>query len=135
MRLDPILDARLQALEDFAMVYETAVVPFCAGDYLPAFYDFYRIKKRHSKLVPAAEGFCEALTEVSGDGRGQLIAAKTESLFGPPKRVMCFEDSAPVVRQLEGTGGRGLGPFFFIFDLLFCEYDGFTLCFISGSNN
>lgn len=28
-----------------------------------------------------------------------------------------------------------LAPFFFVFDLMFCEYEGFTLCFLSGSNN
>ena len=36
----------------------------------------------------------------------------------------------------EALGGRrGLSPFFFVFDMMFCEYPECTLCFMSGTNN
>lgn len=46
---------------------------------------------------------------------------------------MLFDDVSGIIDELEGPDG--LAPFFFFFDLMFCEYDDFTLCFMSGSNN
>ena len=130
---DPRWDKRWDLLDDFAMVYETAVIPFSSGDYLTEFYDFYRIKNRKASLVPSPDGFYETLKEVSGDDRWQPIAEKTESLFGLPTRVTVFDDHTQLRENLGGR--RGLSPFFFVFDLMFCEYEDFTLCFMSGTNN
>ena len=130
---DPGWDERWSQLDEFAMSYETAVIPFSPGDYLTEFYDFYRIKGRKPTLLPAADSFYEALRQVSGDRVWKPIAEKTESLFGLPSRVMVFDDDA---RLREALGGRrGLSPFFFVFGLMFCEFEGFTLCFLSGTNN
>ena len=97
------------------------------------FYDFYEIKNRKAKLVPSTEGFEETLKNVSGEYSWEAIAEKTESLFGLPVRVTVFDNDEKLREELEGP--EGLAPFFFVFDLMFCEYGEYTLCFISGSNN
>lgn len=122
-----------ELLDQVSMEYETAVVPFFEEDYLREFYDWFRIKKRDQKLVPAEEGFAAALRDLSGESVWQPIADKTQRLFGLPKRVCVFEDAAALRDELGGR--KGLAPFFFVFDLMFCEYEGFTLCFLSGTNN
>ncbi len=125
--------AKLKLLDDLAMRYEVAVKPLYEEDYLKEFYDFYEIKNRKAKLVPAEEGFVETLKNVSGEYRCEAIAEKTKSLFGLPLRVTVFDDDTKLKDELEGP--EGLAPFFFVFDLMFCEYGEYTLCFISGSNN
>ena len=125
--------AKLKLLKDLAMRYEVAVKPLYEKDYLKEFYDFYEIRKRKEKLVPAEEGFEETLKNVSGEYRWEAIAEKTKSLFGLPLRVTVFDDITKLRDEMEGP--EGLAPFFFVFDLMFCEYGEYTLCFISGSNN
>ena len=124
---------KTERLIELAMRYETAVLLLPEDNYAKTFFDFYEIKNRDAKTIPAPDGFYETLKEVCGDDVWQPIAEKTESLFGLPKRVAVFENDAAWKDELEGPDG--LGPFFFIFGVMFCEYDGFTLCFISGSNN
>lgn len=129
---DIIFD-KVDVLDDLAMEYEVAVIPFFENDYLSEFFDFYKIKDRGMKLIPSETGFDESLKDLNGEYRWEAISEKTKSLFGLPARVMVFDDNAVLNEKL---GGRsGLSPFFFVFDLMFCEYKGYTLCFISGSNN
>ena len=125
--------AKLKLLDDLAMRYEVAVKPLYEEDYLKEFQDFYEIKNRRAKLVPAEEGFEETLKNVSGEDSCEAVAEKTKSLFGLPVRVTVFENNVKLREELEGPDG--LSPFFFVFDLMFCEYGEYTLCFISGSNN
>ena len=125
--------AKLKLLNDLAMQNEVGIKPLYEKDYLKEFYDFYEIKNRKAKLVPAEEGFEETLKNVSGEYRWEAIAEKTKSLFGLPLRVTVFDDDIKLKEELEGPDG--LGPFFFVFDMMFCEYGEYTLCFISGSNN
>ena len=133
MAPDHGLAEKAAQLDQLTMRYETAVIRLPAQGYLEAFREHYEIRHVNAALIPSPDSFRETLKEVSGDDVWQPIAAETEKLFGVPKRVMILEDGRPVTDALEGPDG--LGPFFFIFDLMFCEYDGFTLCFISGSNN
>ncbi len=126
-------DERWDEIDAFSMVYETAVIPFSADGYLEEFYDLYEIRNRTPVLVPSEADFFETLKEVSGGNNGELIAAKTESLFGLPQKVMVFDDNSGIKDELEGPDG--LAPFFFVFDMMFCKYDDFTLCFMSGTNN
>ena len=133
MAKDPDVVRKVDRLDELAMGYETGVIDLYEDDYLTEFYTFYEIKNRNLKLIPSPEGFYEAMNDVSGYTRGEPIAREAERLFGLPKRIMVFEDSRTLVEEL---GGRwGLGPFFFVFDVMFCEYEGFTLCFLSGTNN
>ena len=131
---DEIYD-KVRILDDLAMVHEVAVIPLCAGDYLTDFYETYRIKNREPGFDVFPDDFHEALKEVGGHDVWQPIAAKTEELFGRPLRVTVFnaEEQKKLIEELEGP--RGLAPFFFVFDMMFCEYEGFTLCFMSGTNN
>ena len=125
---------KLDLLEDLAMGYEVGVIPFFEKNYLQEFYDFYEIRHRSGRLIPAEAGFEESLRDVSGEYRWEAIAEKALELFGRPFRVMVFDTYDPgLTEELGGT--RGLSPFFFVFDMIFCEYEGFTLCFMSGSNN
>ena len=132
-QLDPSLREKVDRLDDLAMYYETAVQLFPAAGWLETFFDFYEIKHRDLKLIPAEGGFRETLREVSGDDVFSPIADLTEELFGTPERVLVFEDSSALCDELDGPDG--LGPLFFIFGVMFCEYEGFTLCFLSGTNN
>ena len=125
--------AKLKLLDDLAMRYEVAVKPLYEEDYLKEFYDFYEIKNRKAKLVTVEEGFEETLKNVSGEDSCEAVAEKTKSLFGLPVRVTVFDNNVKLREELEGPDG--LSPFFFVFDLMFCEYGQYTLCFISGSNN
>lgn len=124
---------KLDLLDELAMGYEVAVIPLYEKDYLKEFYDFYRIKNRKAKLIPSEEGFEETLKGVSGEYRWEEIAEETERLFGLPERVTVFDDDTKLRDALGGR--RGLSPFFFVFDMMFCEYGEFTLCFLCGSNN
>ena len=130
---DTSLPEKADRLDNLSMYYETAVQLFPATDYLEAFLDFYEIKNRDLKLIPAEGNFRENLRELSGDDVFAPIADLTEELFGTPERVLVFEESAALCDELDGPDG--LGPLFFIFGLMFCEYGDFTLCFISGTNN
>lgn len=127
------LSEKAARLDKLAMYYETAVQLFPGTGYLKNFYDFYEIKNREPKLIPTEGGFRETLREVSGDDVFTPIADLTEELFGTPERVLVFDDSASLCDELDGPDG--LGPLFFIFGMMFCEYGGFTLCFMSGTNN
>lgn len=133
MTLAQNLSDRISELNELAMIYETGVSLFSAKDYLKEFYDFYEIRSRKEKLIPAPCGFEESLKDVSGDDCWKPIAHKTKSLFGIPFRVMVFEDVRDLKEELGGPDG--LSPFYSVFDLMFCEYEHYTLCFISGSNN
>ena len=124
---------KLQQLDDLAMGYEVAVIPLFEEDYLNEFYDFYKIRTRKSKLIPSEEGFEASLKTVSGEYRWESIAEMAKNLYGLPTRVMFLEDNPKLRDELGGR--RGLSPFFFVFDMMFCEYGDFTLCFMSGSNN
>ena len=121
-------------LHDFAMAYETAVVYLDEEDYLEELCYIYYIKNRDLHLIPSPEDFYTSLKEVSGEDCGGLIAEKAESLFGLPKRVMILEEEKQLISELEACED-GWGAFYIVFGLLFCEYEGFTLCFISGTNN
>lgn len=121
-------------LDDFAMYFGTSVHYLDADDYLEEFYQLFFFKNREQKLVPWEESFQEAFMELCGTHGGKEIADKTESLFGLPKRIMVFEDTTSVVEELEASSD-GWGPFYSVFDLMFCEYEGFTLCFVVGSND
>ena len=131
--VDKSILENVDQLNRFAARYGAAVIAFPAEDWPEAFCDFYEIKNRNLKPVPSPDGFCGTLREVCGYDVWQPIAGRTESLFGLPRRVAVFEDAAALKDEMEGPDG--LGPFFFIFDMMFCEYDTFTLCFISGSDD
>lgn len=135
MRTSPEIAEKTKRLNELAMRYETAVLDFPKEGYLDAFYRFYEMKDRSRELAPSELCFLETLQETVGTDSAGPVAAETERLFGMPKRVLVFEDPKPVAEELEGEGGQGPGPFFFIFDLMFCEFKDCTLCFISGSNN
>ncbi len=132
-QLDPSLREKVDRLDDLAMYYETAVQLFPGTGWLENFFDFYEIKHRDLKLIHAEGSFRENLRELSGDDVFTPIADLTEELFGTPERVLLFEDSAALCDELDGPDG--LGPLFFIFGVMFCEYGDFTLCFMSGTNN
>ena len=124
---------QLYALDDLAMGYEVAVIHLLEDDYLSEFYDLFEVRGREARLVPSDEGFEQTLRAVCGERRWEVIAQRTEGLYGLPSRVMVFDDVAGLKDELEGPDG--LAPFFFVFDLMFCEYEGFALCFMSGTNN
>lgn len=131
------ISGKAAELDVFCMVYEVAAQVFFGGGYLEGFYDFYEIKSRELRLITSPFSFEDTLKEVCSDDVWRHIYEKTVSLFGRPDRVAVFEDdgqrSGRLISELEGPDG--LAPFFFVFDIMFCEYDGFALCFISGSNN
>lgn len=133
MIIDQEMLRKVAMLDMLAMEYETSVELFAGENYLEDFYDFYEIRKSFPKLISSPDSFHETMRKLCGDDVWQPIAEKTESLFGTPGRVTVFEDDTALRREMEGTDG--LAPFFFVFGLFFCEFDGFTLCFISGSNN
>ena len=133
MIIDESWKEKLDQLDDLAMTYEVAVIPFYEEDYLKEFYDFYELKNRKPKLIPSEEDFDESLRAVSGEYRWEEIAEKTKSFFGLPSRVMMFDDEAEIREDLGGPWG--LSTFFFVFGMMFCEFEGFTLCYMSGSNN
>ncbi len=133
MPIDTTVLDKAEMLDRLAMEYETSVYVFSADNYLNEFYDFFEIKNRKQKLISSPNTFHEALKELSGDDVWQRIAEKTEALFGVPTNVSIFEDDTVLKDEMEGPDG--LAPFFFVFDMMFCEYDDFSLLFISGTNN
>lgn len=133
MKIDETILDKVEQLDRLAMVYETAAIPFEPGGCLGEFYDFYQIKGRGARLVPSPEPFRGRLRELSGYDRWAPIADEAERLFGTPARVLEFDDDSTVRDELEGPDG--LAPFFFVFDVMFCEYEAFTLCLMSGTNN
>ena len=126
---------KVDALEELAMGYGTAVFELFAEDYLTEFYDLFRIRDRSPKLIPFEVSFREALRLSCGEGRFEAVAETAERLFGLPKRIMTFSEPDQKALTERLGGRRGRAPFFFVFDLLFCEYEGFALCFIPGSND
>ena len=75
----------------------------------------------------------KVMKDLCGERGWEAIAAETEGLFGPPKRVMVFDDAEKLRQSLGGP--RGCVGWFFVFDLMFCEFGDFTLCYICGTNN
>ena len=129
----PALMEKCSRLDKLSVYYETAVQLLPGSGYLEAFLEFYEIKNRELELIPAEGSFREALRELSGDDVWEPIARQTEALFGTPERITTVGELEALREELDGPDG--FGPFFFNFDLLFCEYGTFTLCFISGTNN
>ena len=134
MTTDPEVLEKALRLDRLAMEYETGVYALGAGDYAAEFFRTFRVRRnRNKKPVPCTEPtFREALRELAGDSVWRPIAEETEKLFGTPLRVTEFEDDEALREEL---GPKGYAPFFFVFGLMFCEYETFTLCFISGTNN
>ena len=126
---------KAEELDKLAMLYEVSVSPFFEKDYLTEFYDFYRIRNRKAKLIPSEKDLDGSLRDLSGEYRWKEIAEKTKSLFGLPERIMVFSIDDLEHLKDELGGRRGCSGFFFVFDVMFCEYDGYTLCFICGTNN
>ncbi len=128
-------DPRWSELDGFAMVREVSVTPFTGGDWLEAFYDFFEIRKKNRRFAPVPTGrdLYGSMEDLAGEEAGRAVAAETERLFGLPLALTRFEDDGDLREELSGP--RGLARFFFVFDILFCEYEGFTLCFICGTNN
>ena len=128
-------DPRWSELNAFAMEREISVTPFTDPDWLEAFYDFFEIRKKNRRFAPVPTGtdLYGGMTDLAGEEAGRAVAAETERLFGLPLRLTRFEDAQELMDELSGP--RGLAPFFFVFDALFCEYEGFTLCFLCGTNN
>ena len=52
--------------------------------------------------------------------------------FGDPKEVYTVKDLGKVLDALDGPKGRG--PYFFITNFFFAEYEDYTLCFFMGNN-
>jgi len=126
---------KVDVLDELAMGYGTAVFELFAEDYLTEFYDLFRLRYRRPRLVPFEVSFREALRQTCGEGRYEAIAETAERLFGLPKQIRTFAEKDRMALTDRLGGRHGLAPFFFVFDLLFCEYEGFTLCFIPGSND
>lgn len=126
---------KVDILNEVSMGYEVSVIPFFEKDYMKEFYDFYEIKNRAPKPVPLEEDFDECIKLLSGEYRWEEIAEKVKSLFGLPKRSLFFEEDGILALRDELDGPDGLAPFFFVFDIMFCEYDDYTLCYICGTNN
>ena len=126
-------DSRITLLNELSMPYETAVIPLYDADYTKEFCTFYHIYGQTAKTVPFELRFSDALKEICGDNCQKAIAETAVRLFGVPKRITVLEDGDNLIKLLEGPDGYA--PFFFVFDLMFCEYDHLTLCFLSGSNN
>lgn len=124
---------KIWQLGELTMENEVAVIPFSSGDYLNEFYRFYSIINRDQKLVPASDSFYEELKEIETYDTWREIIAQIKSEFGVPTGIKVFENPPALINELEGP--LGFAPFFFVDDLFFCEYEGFTLCFISGTNN
>lgn len=124
---------KIWQLGELTMENEVAVIPFSSGDYLNEFYRFYNIINRDQKLVPASDSFYEELKEIEIYDTWREIIAQIKSEFGVPTGIKVFENPPALINELEGP--LGFAPFFFVDDLFFCEYEGFTLCFISGTNN
>ena len=124
---------KLDLLNETAMGYEVGVTPLFEADYLKEFYDFFEIKDRSPRLIQSEDDFAESLRNLSGEYRWEASAEKTEELFGLPYRITFFDDITGLKEELGGP--NGLSSFFFVFDIMFCEYEGFTLCFICGTNN
>ncbi|MBR2578427.1 MAG: hypothetical protein IKE38_05785 [Erysipelotrichaceae bacterium] len=120
-------------LDDLAMDSEISVCLFSSGNYLNEFHEWFEIRNRDHKLKVSTEGFYEELKDLCGRDVYRQLADKTVELFGLPERIMRFEDDTGPKEELEGPDG--LAPFFFVFDMMFCEYKDLTLFFISGTNN
>ena len=133
MFVDNNTSEKATTLNDLTMKYEVAVIAFSADRYLNQFEDFYEIKNRNHRLIPSSLPFYDAFRELCGDDSFRQIAEMTEIMFGKPKSVMVFENIGSLINELEGPDG--LAPFFFVFDLMFCEFEDLTLCLISGTNN
>ena len=81
MITDKEWEANLKRLNDLAMQNEVGIKPLYEKDYLKEFYDFYEIKNRKAKLVPAEEGFEETLKNVSGEYRWEAIVEKEKPVW------------------------------------------------------
>ena len=121
-------------LDDLAMEYETAVFYLDKDDYLEQFFDLNFTVDRICSLTVYDGELEEAFSDLCGEDAGKLIAEKTESYFGIPKRILFFDDTAKVTDELEASSD-GWGVFYIVSDAMFLEYDGFALCFVSGTNN
>lgn len=132
MSIDDIIRSKVGILDGIAMKYEVSAQAFCADNYAEEFFGFYELKDRDHRIVPSPLSFNEALRELCG-GAWQPIAEKAAELFGEPSGITVFDDPGAVIKELEDP--EGLALFFYVFDIMFCRYDGFVLCFISGSNN
>ena len=121
-------------LDDLAMEYETAVFYLDKDDYLEQFYELNFAVDRTCSLTVYDGSLQDAFADLCGEDAGKLIAEKTESYFGIPKKILFFDDTAKVTDELEAASD-GWGVFYIVFDAMFLEYEGFALCFVSGTNN
>lgn len=124
---------KTEDFNEFSMQYEVYAHVLKNTDYLVEFFDFYEICDREHSLIESTESFNDLMRNLAGDDVFLKIIEKSEALFGTFLSLKVFDDDEKIKEELEGPDG--LSIFFFVFDLFFCEYDGFTILFISGTNN
>ena len=134
MFVNVALRDKVRLLDDFAMESSCAVMPFSKEHYLEEFLKFYEIKGRKHKLKLSQDSLYKNLEEMCAYGKGRPVAEKTEEMFGLPLNIYEFEDEKAITEQMEGMNG-GCSGFYFVFYVIFCEYEDFVLCFFSGSND
>ena len=122
----------IKQLNDFTMKYEAAVIPFSADGYLEEFFDFYKMKRRDHGVTRFSRSLEKTLKSYGGDDCAGPITREIKKTFGLPLDVKVFVNSTYSLHEFED--GDNLTPFFFVFDIVFCEYENFTLCLIFGSN-
>ena len=112
----------------YILYQENFLMEFCSLFHLK--YSDYAIEETDSTLKE------ELSRWLNGDGKSRrLMEAIDFHLMrraGKPGKISRFTDEKKAIDKLSGT--KGYGPYFFIEDLFFVSYKGFTLAFFMGND-
>lgn len=107
-----------------------------ASRFAAAFAEDYGLAPEKVRLTPVPETLRQSLVQWLGGKQPKL----TDSLcwlintrLGDPRQVYRLENEGEIVASL-GWGEDGKGPYYFMDDLFFVEFEEATVCFFLGNN-
>ena len=106
-------------------------------NFLMEFSSLFHLKYSELEIEETDTSLKEELTQwFNGDGSSKRLMGGIEFHLmrraGVCRKIYRFKDEKTVFDQLSGR--KGYGPFFFIEDLFFASFDGFTLAFFMGND-
>jgi len=112
---------------------------FSTEKYLEEFVEFFRCRSLKLELDEISAPLGEVLADYFGreGDDAKVVEALVWYLehrrtLGTLRRITQFADGGKLMDRLSGK--NGWGPFFFITDIFFLEYESCTLCCLMGNN-
>jgi hypothetical protein len=101
-------------------------------NYIKDFCECYEVDESNVELVQQNTSFEDLMTDLFGDDVDKLIEGLTHWIHmraGEPRRILSVEN-----RKLLDVLSEGYGPFYYVEDIYFIEFEKMVICFMIGND-